>query len=394
MKSTRSLLFCAVICFIIGCGGNSGGTGVGGGNGRPRMLVSDNTSGTVSVVDAQMDTVIATVSMPFPGKIVSAGGVAVIQSTAANSISIFDNASQTIRVTVPLPALPVDIAITPSGQTAWVAENNGTIQSISLTGATAGTIGATVSMAGVQRLVMGPQGLTVLAFNDTLAINFGFVNTQTSIFVPLGNAGLDHPANGAFLGDDNNFWIFDCGKECAGTQANVSGVVLNLPGGPAISLGATLSGATVGLRNGTTVYIAGSPAAGLNAGALQLFNESNSTAGSPISIADGRHNLMARASNGALYIGATGCTLGAANAQNLRQGCLTAFNTTSSAVTPVLLPATRPNGDVTALAAVPGRNVMYVVQGGKLDILDTTSNAPLTAPAFTGTVFGVAQLQP
>src|SRR4029077_1340190 len=100
---------------------------------------------------------------------VSAGGTTVIQSTISSSVAIFDNNSETIRFTVTLPALPLDVAITPDGATAWVAEGNGTVQSISTA---SGTVTATFTVAGVQRLVIGPLGLTVLAFNDILATSF------------------------------------------------------------------------------------------------------------------------------------------------------------------------------------------------------------------------------
>ena len=106
---------------------------------------------------------------------------------------------------------------------------------------------------------------------------------------------------------------------------------------------------------------------------------------------------MTLTSNGRLYIGATGCTLGAANAQNFRQGCLTIFDTVAQTVTPVLLPASRLNGDVTAMAPVAGRNVIYVVHGGVIDIFDITTNAVSTTavpPTPPGTVFGVVQLSP
>jgi len=300
--------------------------------------------------------------------------------------------SETIRFTVTLTALPLDVAITPDGATAWVAEGNGTVQSINTAN---GTVTATFTVAGVQRLVIGPQGLTVLAFNDTLATSFAII--LPTGFSTIGNAGMDHPASAVFLADDNHFVVMDCGAECGGTHANAVTVALNTPGGPFVSTPLTLSGATVGLLNGATAFVAGSPAAGLNAGTLQVVNTSALTAGPAINIADGRHSLMALTSNGRLYVGASSCTLGTVNAQNLRQGCLSIFDTGTQAVTPVLLPATRPNGDVTALATVAGRGVIYVVQGGRVDIFDITTNAvstTATPPNPPGTVFGVVQLSP
>lgn len=359
-----------------------------------RMMVSDNQTGAIIVVNAQTDVITHTLAAPSPAKMVSAGGTTVIQSTLASVLTIFDNATEAIRFSVPLPALAVDIALTPDGSTAWVAENNGTVQSVNTT---TGLITATDLTPGVQRIVMGPQGTAILAFNDTLAINFTVILPPSTIPLVLGNTGLDHPANGVFFSVDNNFKVFNCGRECVGTQASEVGVTLNTPGGPFISSPLAVSGATVGLLSGNTLFVAGSPATGLNAGTVQAINESTNIAGTPVTIADGRHNLMVLTSNGRLYIGAQGCTLGVPNAQNLRQGCLDIFDTTTLTVTPVLLPALRTNGDVTGLASVAGRTVIYVVQGGQLDIFDTTTNAvssSITPLNITGTVSGVVQLSP
>jgi hypothetical protein len=387
-------VLCSVLVILAaGCSGSNvvrGGPTPTPGQ-TPRMLVSDNTSGTVNIVDAKTDVITKTIATASPGKMVSAGGSTVIQSTISSSVAIFDNASETIRFTVTLPALPLDVAITPDGATAWVAEGNGTVQSFSTA---SGTVTATFTVAGVQRLVIGPLGLTVLAFNDTLATSFTVIAGGAATAVT--NSGLDHPANAVFVADDNHFIVMNCGAECGGTQAKVVAVTLNA-GASVVGTPLSLSGATVGLLNGASVFVAGSPATGLNAGTLQVVNNSAFTAGPVVHLADGRHNLMALTSNGRLYVGAATCTLGAVNAQNQRQGCLSIFDTGTQAVTPVLLPATRPNGDVTALAPVAGRGVIYVVQGGRVDIFDITTNAvstTATPPNPPGTVFGVVQLSP
>jgi hypothetical protein len=396
-----SSLLIAVCLFAGGCSKGNNIVGNGGGTPTPtpnaRMLVSDNSSGTINVVNASTDAITHTLNVPSPGKMVSAGGTTLIQSTLNSSVTIFDNASETIRSTVPLSGLPLDVAITPDGKTGWVAVGDGTVQSINNT---TGAVSGTFAVAGVQRIVMGPQGTTVLAFNDALAINF-FVISPTPAFsgpLILGSAALDHPTNGFFSTDDNNFFVLDCGPECGGTQAGRNSVtVFGIPGGPAISSTLALSGATVGLLSGASNFVAGSPAAGLNAGTVQVINNSTLAVTAPVSIADGRHNLMALSSNGRLYIGSTGCTLGAINAQNLRQGCLSIFDTGSLVVTPALIPASRASGDVTAIVPVTGRNVIYVVQGGKIDIFDITTNAVSTSatpPSFPGNVLGAVQLTP
>lgn len=393
------IAICAILTMLLsGCSTGHNTFGSGGTPtptptpGPARLLVSDNTTGTVNVIDTTTNLITKTITAASPGKMVSAGGTTVIQSTLASSVAIFDNATETVRFTVTLPANPVDVAITPNGATAWVAENNGTVQSINT--ATSAITG-TFAIAGVQRLLIGPQGTTVLAFNDTLPLLLPII--LPAGFTEIGNPGLDHPTNAVFNTDDNHFFLLSCGIECGGVQANITEVSLNNIGGPAVSSPVSVSGATVAFFNGNIVFVAGSPATGLNAGKLQMFSSTTLTATAPINIADGRHSLMALTPNGQLYIGATGCTLGAVNVQNQRQGCLTIFNTSTSVVTPVLVPALRANGDVTGLAPVPGRNAIYVVEGGVVDIFDTTTNAVSTtaiAPAFPGTVFDVVQLNP
>src|SRR5262249_26984454 len=160
--------------------------------------------------------VTATIAVNSPGKMVSAGGVTLIQSTLSATVAIFDNSTQTIRFTVTLPALAVDIALTPDGKTAWVAENNGTVQSINTA---TGAISSTTTDAGVQRLFLGSQGLVLLPLNDGLTNSFPVIFTQGTPSV-FGNSGLDHPASAVFTpGDDTHFFVFNCGVECGGSQA-------------------------------------------------------------------------------------------------------------------------------------------------------------------------------
>ena len=204
-----SLSFLCFIAAILATGCTTGKNIVGGGTPTPtpapspRMLVSDNTSGTINVVNATTDVITKTIAVASPGKMVSAGGVTLIQSTLASSVAIFDNTSETIRSTVALSGLPLDVAISPDGKTGWVAVNDGTVQSINTA---TGAISGNFAVGGVQRIVLGPQGLTVLAFNDTLAINFTVI---TTVATPLGNAGLNHPTNGFFLTDDNHFSVLN-----------------------------------------------------------------------------------------------------------------------------------------------------------------------------------------
>ena len=57
------------------------------------------------------------------------------------------------------------------------------------------------------------------------------------------------------------------------------------------------------------------------------------------------------------------------NAGEIR-GCLSMLNTSNSNV--VVAPV---NGDVTGIAPITNRNVVYVAQAGELEIFDTTTDA-------------------
>ncbi|HZD94196.1 MAG TPA: hypothetical protein VE133_08080, partial [Candidatus Sulfotelmatobacter sp.] len=57
----------------------------------------------------------------------------------------------------------------------------------------------------------------------------------------------------------------------------------------------------------------------------------------------------------------------------------------------------RQNFNVTGLQPISNRNVIYVVQGGELDIFDTTTSAAATGITqldIVGTAFDVVQIDP
>ena len=89
---------------------------------------------------------------------------------------------------------------------------------------------------------------------------------------------------------------------------------------------------------------------------------------SGVAIANGFHSIMALGPNNLLFIGSTGC-------DNITSGCLSVYNTSTSAV--VNSPAGA--GDTTGLQPITGRSVVYVIEGGELVIWDTTTAAPFPA---------------
>ena len=115
-------------------------------------------------------------------------------------------------------------------------------------------------------------------------------------------------------------------------------------------------------------------------------------------ITDGLHGVMAMSNANHLYIGASRCSVGAISAQNQVQSCLSVFNTTSNSTNgPIPESAFRTNFDVVAFQQVSGRSVMYVAQGGAVDIFDTvTDNVSTSITPFNiqATVTYVLQIDP
>jgi hypothetical protein len=105
---------------------------------------------------------------------------------------------------------------------------------------------------------------------------------------------------------------------------------------------------------------------------------------------------MALTNNGRLYIGASNCTIGTASNTQVA-GCLSIFNTSTQAVVIPVESSVRSNFNVTGFQPISNRNVIYVCQGGELDIFDITTDAPSTSITqidVVGNAFDVVQIDP
>jgi hypothetical protein len=131
------------------------------------------------------------------------------------------------------------------------------------------------------------------------------------------------------------------------------------------------------------------------AGTLQAINTSSMTASAPVTITDGLHTRMQMGGNNRLYIGASACTTSPGPTPGTTKGCLTIVNTSSNVVTIPAFGSLRTAFDVTGIQPISNRNVVYVCEGGELDIFDTTTDA-LTATQIevVGKAFDVVQIDP
>jgi hypothetical protein len=339
-----------------------------------------------------------------------------------NQLTFINNASETASTHLTLPGLTESIVISPDGSAAYTAvptapvigQSPGVVEAIALS---SDTITGQVDIPSVHFLAINNSGNRILAFSDVLAslgapcdptLSYLFVITPSNIGINLCPAvpvtGFDHPLQAFFSSDDNTAYVVNCGAECGGTQASVQKLEMTpsqcLPNGacPPVKVAA----ASEAFVNGSTMYIAGSylnpsptPCPGQTVvtptcGSLTVFDLGNMTATSEIPIADGYHNRIALGANGQLFVGARTCTQIAGIS-----ACLSIYNTLSTPVGTVaaggvVIPPA--DGDVTGIEPIGKRSVVYVTQGGVLNIYDTAfdglSNNPNDS-GHPGQIFGL-----
>ena len=147
-------------------------------------------------------------------------------------------------------------------------------------------------------------------------------------------SGFARPVNAFFSSDGNTAYVLNCGPEC-GSSSPASVAQLNIPA-QTIAATVPVGGASVGLLNGTTLYVAGSPVPPGTTSTYDAVNISNMTriTANSVPIGDGFHTTMALAQNNKLYIGANQCS-------NTTTGCLSVVNVASNTADPAVAAARR-----------------------------------------------------
>jgi hypothetical protein len=383
---------------IVGCGGynsNSSSNGQHVSGVAFRAFVSNPLSpggSVLNIVDAAKD-ILSPSTVSLSG---AQGGLMVLSPnlrislvvSPQGSITVIDNTTEaaanngtSIVGPISLPASTESVVIAQDSATAYAAlpgaevlgQPRGAVVKISLT---SGSVQATLPVPAAHFLALSPDGNNLLVFSD----NSNTVTLIDTILIGTNNnpvqliGGFDRPVWGIFA-DNATSYIFNCGPECPG---GVAAGLTTLDVG-SLTLGPTvpLSGATYALLNGGLLYVAGTPphtacppgTAATTCGTLNIVNVNSMklTNPAPILITDGYHNRMAMGSNGQLFIGASSCT--SINSGSEVRGCLSIFDTSHSKV--VIPPQI---GDATGIAPIPGRNVVYVCEGGVFQAFDTTTD--------------------
>lgn len=407
-----------MLCAMISCSGYSR-TGKGAQSGLSfRAFVSNpvspNLAGggspVLNIVDATRDTipgyVVSLSSLGF--NMADAGMMSVspnhdrtlVMSPADFKLGVVDNVKESLVGTFTLPGVSESFFVWTDNDSVFVAipsapitgQNPGAVERLT---SSSGSVTATIPIAGAHYLVPSPDGSKILVFadnSDTITlITPSLIGTNppqtsistcnsTQVAVCTLEATFDHPIGAVFDSSGGTAYVLNCGPECGGTAAGVA--VVNMQaissGTNIISATIPVAGATTSLLQGTTLYVAGTqPGVG---GVLSVLSFASGAANVNCSsqpatncqafpITDGYHTQMQISGNGQLFVGSRACSA----------GCLTIFNTAKSAV---VLPSQ--GGDVTGIAPIPNRTVVYVCEGGKLYVYDTTTDQLKVFPPQIG----------
>jgi hypothetical protein len=304
----------------------------------------------------------------------------------SNTLYFITNSSETLNTSVPLAGAASMGVFSSDGNTAYVpvrtvavaGSRAGGVQVVSITNS---NIATTYPVPSASAIAISPSGNTLLVFagnSDSVFLIDLTASTPAAVEIP----GFSRPVNAFFSSDSNTAYVLNCGWECgdpAPGQASVS--QLDIPS-QTIQATVPVGGASVGLLNGTTLYVAGTSfTAGPTFDSVSVTNMTRNTANS-VAITDGFHTTMALSTNNKLYIGAVTCS-------NTTAGCLSVVdvsNNTADAPLP-------PRGAVTGMIAIANRNVVYVIEGGFQVIYDTTTDTPQsTQVIFHGALSDIVQV--
>jgi hypothetical protein len=390
------------VLFAASCGGGSSSSG----NQKPvtsgfahRVLAANQFYGSLHVINSQTDqlTIASCPATGFPGCIAAQGTPnmmelagnaprAILFDPQTNTMETFNTQDELYVNRVTLDGVAESIAILPNGTRGYAAIRNlSRINVVNLTDQvrlsnianTAGTNDRNLSQ--VSRLVMSHSGSRMLAFSDDSRDTVAIVDTSDNSVTTVSGFGTAYTA--VFSSDDTKAYVLACGGECGGATARVH--VLDM-GTRTITGGVNVSGATVGLLDGSTLYVAGNSGA---AGKLDIVNTASltvSTAG--IDIADGLHTKMGLSGNGKLFIGSRACTPAVTAGGTV--GCLSIVDVASHAVT-----RGGNFGDVQAIQPIRNRSAVYVIEGGDLHVYNTAVAEPtFTTIAISGALSDMKEL--
>jgi len=400
------------VLLIVACSGDTSNPNATTSNVKNRAFVSNTFSGNLQIVNTQNDTTGFTAETTnsagqvVPGQpvtiVVNSTGVTfeaispnhaqtVVYSPISQTLYAVNNSSESLSHTLPLAGATSMALFSSDSGTLYVPQPSAIVSSGGTPGVVQafnsnGDITANYPVTAANSVALSPSGQFLLVFaqnSDSLVVVNTTANPVTYTTIP----GLARPVNAFFTsGNDNTAYVINCGPEC-GSSGPASVAELNISTHSIVKT-VPVGGASVGLLDGSTLYVAGSPVPPGTTSTYDAVNVSNMTriTANSVAIGDGFHTTMALAQNHKLYIGANSCL----NTQSTG-GCLSVVDVTSNTADPPL----PPRGAITSLLAISNRNVMYTVEGGLLHIYDTTNDTlQPTQIIFSGALYSIVQVDP
>ena len=407
------------------------GTAPPGSNFR-RVFVSDPVFPTTTgasipalvVVDGSADLISAsTVPLTTVGSSINGAGMLAVSpkrdrtlvfSAPDNKLGIVTNSSESLASAITLPG-PTEsfswidnstaIVAVPSAPPPGLGQPPGVVLEFDIP---SGSTIASIPIPGAHYVVPSPDGSKALVFSDnsnalTLITRALIGSNQSSTIQACGPsqtaactlAGFDRPVGAVFDRSGSTAYILNCGPQCGGTGVGAcltftlctSVSVVDLTQNPPVLVNSVpVPAASVALLQGSSLYVAGTPTlasdnncngvtpttTATTCGRLSLVNI-QSLAVSSVPITDGYHTRMALTADGQLFVGSRNCTSIDVSGGEVR-GCLTIANVSSGSLASSNIIAPPDNGDVTGIEPITNRNIVYVCEGGKLRVYDTTTD--------------------
>lgn len=306
-----------------------------------------------------------------------------IYDQSNNALDFVNNAAETYSGSVALPNFADMALFSTDGTKVYAPVRNAPITgtrpgAVEVATLSSFSVTAFYAVASARYIALSPSGQFLLVFADDSDSVF-LIDLNATMPKAVEIPGFARPVNAFFSSDSNTAYVLSCGVEC-GSSAGASVQQLDIPS-QTIKATVPVGGASVGLLNKGTLYVAGNPGPAGTYDAVTVSTMARVTANS-VAIGDGYHSTMALAANNKLYIGAKTCL-------NQTTGCLSVVdvsNNTADAPLP-------PRGAVTGMLAIAGRNTVYVIEGGYQVIYDTTTDAPQgTQVIFTGALYDIVQV--
>jgi DNA-binding beta-propeller fold protein YncE len=398
-RAAISIFLASVLALAwTGCGG-----GGDGGNQQPttsklpnRAFVTNNFTSTLQIINATTDTVtpfrIIVGSLPTRVLLAKDKSLMVVYGSASNTLFSVDPTTETVKGSALLLGNSDSFVISEDVKFVYAAvknalvsgQPNGAIQRFSLTDSSASP--TSVPVPGARWIALNHAGNTMLAFSDQANTVTKFDPTATTPTPTAVVGPFDRPIAAFFSADDTKAYILNCGPECGGTTASVTELTLS----NGTTRNVPVAAASLGLLDGTTLYVAGTPNDPLGGssatGTFQVVDTTAMTASTPKVISGGSHTEILSA-GGKIWVGASGC--------GVNKGCLSIYNTSDQSVKindPTGTASAK--GNVTGMSPISGRNVLYVVEGGELRVYDIATGNETTPLALdvVGQAWGVAAI--